>query len=291
MRNAFVRNSKNLIDADILVGFGAEKVGENEYYFEYASVSRGKHIWDNTEHYQGQVTISCDVEYVNNSTSLVGVIFEFHYTDGTISSLVRFPTVNAGYQKYVDVSTANKVVDYIACSYQTGSAKSYFTNIMLNKGTKALPYAPPHKISQVKALAVARNPANLFDVSKIPTKGTVTNNGDGTLTLSIYSNTTSVKLRDCCPDLQSGKEYWLNIKSPAAFARQIYLYGVNIAWAFDTKKTITDAMLDSILILYGYHNSESQFGQPCVISEIIISETTAEPYFKIRKFKIDCKEV
>lgn len=163
MRNAFVRNSKNLIDADILVSFGAEKVGENEYYVARPSELLNKRVWENTENYAGQLVFSFEVSHIqedaNNTNN--GSTFRLYYTDGTRSPHGVIPN-NSGYGKLQIVSTAGKVVSYIDCSYGTGSTKSYLKNIMLNKGTKALPYAPPHRISQVKALAVARNPANLI---------------------------------------------------------------------------------------------------------------------------------
>lgn len=135
------RNPANLIPEDMFVTLGAEKVGENEYYFALASQFIGIKIWENNENYDGQLLLSYEASYIqedaNNKNN--GVIFQLYYTDGSLSQSGIIPN-NSGYGKIQIISHPNKVVSYLLLTYATGSTKSYLKNIVLNKGTTEEPY-------------------------------------------------------------------------------------------------------------------------------------------------------
>lgn len=124
----------------------------------------------------------------------------------------------------------------------------------------------------------------LFNISKVKTqwyneKG-LKNNGDGTLTVSTSSGDSTVtgsspnNLSDYCPTLQVGDEVYLKATSTGS-QKIIYLVGANTTWAFGTKRTITQAMLDSKVYWYasGINTTET-------ISDIMCSTelTDYEPY-------------
>ena len=134
--------SKNLFDEEKLVEVGAVKLSSGEYYFKYASTPFQKHIWDNTENYQGQLTIALDISYISPSSTEKGVTFKFNYTDGTVSGFSGNVAVNSGYQKMIMTSTSNKIVSYIDCSYGTATTQTYIKNFQLEYGTTATEYEP-----------------------------------------------------------------------------------------------------------------------------------------------------
>lgn len=138
-----IGRSKNLVNEDILVEYGAEKLASGEYYFKYASTPYKKVIWENTENYQGFVFVCYDVSYVQTTTAVdTGVTFNIYYTDGTNSGWQNQISVNTGYHRAVAISKAGKIVSHVQCDYGTGTCQTYLKNIMLNYGDTALPYQP-----------------------------------------------------------------------------------------------------------------------------------------------------
>ena len=121
--------------------------------------------------------------------------------------------------------------------------------------------------------------ANLFDISKVITNsGLLTNNGDGTLTVTPGSGDSAVSgkaprtLRDYCPELISGKTYRLSANTTGT-AKQIYLWGVNNVWRYGRSRTITDADLESEILFYA-----SGVNSEAVISDIMITEVEDADY-------------
>lgn len=125
---------------------------------------------------------------------------------------------------------------------------------------------------------------NLFDIYKITTIGAITNNGDGTITITnSYSTSTNKKLSTLAPDLKVGDTYILNFETTGT-NKFIYLFGANENWSVGTTKIITQAYLDSYVFVYGNNN------ETIIISGIKIAKgTEATPYspYNYGSFTID----
>lgn len=121
--------------------------------------------------------------------------------------------------------------------------------------------------------------ANLFDITKVITySGLLTNNGDGTLTVTPNPGSAGVcgevpnTLRDFCPELISGKTYHLSADTTGTM-KYIYLLGTNIVWYFGRQRTITDTDLESTVYFYA-----SGINTEAVISDIMITEVEGADY-------------
>ena len=92
---------------------------------------------------------------------------------------------------------------------------------------------------------------NLFNISKIENNYQITNNGDGSLTISTRSGTSAAQtrktLRELCDGITPGT-YTINAESTGS--DKIVYTKVIGRWAFGTSKTLTDEMLDSELYFY-----------------------------------------
>ena len=90
-----------------------------------------------------------------------------------------------------------------------------------------------------------------------------------------YTNTTK-KLSELCPTLAVGDVVYLffDTTSSATQKDNIYIQGTstNLYWERGTSKTITQAMLDSIVILYGGHD------ETAVISSFMVTATNNSTY-------------
>lgn len=117
---------------------------------------------------------------------------------------------------------------------------------------------------------VFRYGKNLFDVSKITNIANLTNNGDGTLTISANAlyGTTKETLTQVCPILKTGDNIVFSFSSPGR--QDIYLQKSRRVFMNNLKYTITQDDLDSQITFYGYQSSDTEYGQPCLISNIQI---------------------
>ena len=117
---------------------------------------------------------------------------------------------------------------------------------------------------------VFRYGKNLFDVSKITNIANLTNNGDGTLTISANAlyGTTKETLTQVCPILKTGDNIVFSFSSPGR--QNIYLQKSRRVFTNNLKYTITQDDLDSQITFYGYQSSDTEYGQPCLISNIQI---------------------
>ena len=111
---------------------------------------------------------------------------------------------------------------------------------------------------------------NLFDVSKITNIDNLTNNGDGTLTISANApyGTTRETLTQVCPILKTGDNIVFSFSSPGR--QHIYLQKSQRVFMNNSKYTITQDDLDGQITFYGYQSSDTEYGQPCLISNIQI---------------------
>lgn len=107
-----------------------------------------------------QYTIS---GYTKEDNASHGGRLKIFYTDNTFEEcLINYQTSYV-YRTYT--SQANKTINYIGYSYETGDYYSYYKNLMINEGTIALPYqAYEGKTIHEKDLG---NYTNIYNVSKL----------------------------------------------------------------------------------------------------------------------------
>ena len=133
-------------------------------------------------------------------------------------------------------------------------------------------------ISGYDSVTVNVRGKNLFNISKIETDDYITNNGDGSLTVTteVDSNGVSSRktLRELCENIVPGL-YTLNAESTGS-EKWVYTSATDI-WYYGTSKTLTDEMLDSTLYLYA-----SGVNTTATISNIQVelgsTPTPYEPY-------------
>lgn len=160
--------------------------------------------------------------------------------------------------------------------------------VMLCKHTETnLPYEPytggkpsPSPEYAQNTYSTGKKGKNLFDISKlksgmIPTENI--NTEESTITLPVGGVIYFNKLKDVCTDLKVGDEVYLFAKSTGTKAF-VGFYHETIStslWSFNTKRIVTDEMLNSALLLY------SDSDKSVVVSDIMITKVndkTYEPY-------------
>lgn len=121
-----------------------------------------------------------------------------------------------------------------------------------------------------------RSGKNLFDASKITNESIVVSDNGKTITMPIVTSgnghtQTGNTLSQLCPNLQVGDEVYLyfNRNLGLKYNNMIYLSEANVSWYQETKKTITQTMLDSKLGLYSnrYINGETE---QCILTDFRI---------------------
>ena len=130
-------------------------------------------------------------------------------------------------------------------------------------------------INNVEGNVVAKGSSkNLFDINNIPNTTYQTVSNDTLIISGENYSSTRKKLSELAPSLQIGKTYCLNFESTAKDHNTvIYLSGENNTWTKNTSKTITQVMLDSIVVFYGGDTMSA------IISNIQLEEgTTATSY-------------
>lgn len=130
-------------------------------------------------------------------------------------------------------------------------------------------------------LGIRVHSKNLFDISKITNTSDATNNGDGTITIAanIYYCRLGQTLREVCPTLKSGDIATISFKTDSSKTQYMYFHGLQGTWHVGHYLTLTDAILDSYVSMYGYADNDPLYGQENTISEIQIElGKTMTPY-------------
>lgn len=120
---------------------------------------------------------------------------------------------------------------------------------------------------------------NKFDVSKmVNTSGITINNG--VISVTGNAKNSGKKLSELA-DLTVGETYILTANTTGT-ENIIYLYGTgaNVSWAFGTSKTITQEMLDALVMFYGGANTTSQISN-FMIRLASVTDATYAPYSNI----------
>ena len=121
---------------------------------------------------------------------------------------------------------------------------------------------------------------NRFDISKVINGSYVTNNGDGTITVTTSESSSAVPIeavlfKDLAPEVKAGKTYTITANSTGEHKR--VWFNTNDTWNFGEAKVVTEEMLKSPIFMYASGNSTT-----AVISNIQIEEgdtaTEYEPY-------------
>ena len=226
-------------------------------------------------------------------------------TDVQVGSLAalygEFNTANIHAVKYNATELTFNSGDYTTLYMQVYQPEnSGGIKVMLNAGSTALPWEPytggapspspdyPQEVvsagswneeAQKWEYEISVGGAQLFDISKVITEeGVVINNGDGTLTVktAVDSNGVAAKsphrLRDYCPDIVSGKTYYLYADSTGS-EKVIYFGKSKFMWDFGSSRIITDDDLDSIVYFYA-----SGISTEATVSNIMITEVSNAPY-------------
>lgn len=123
---------------------------------------------------------------------------------------------------------------------------------------------------------------NCFDISKIETNASLTNNGDGTLTVRHASDTEHILFRDVAPNIKVGEMYVLNADSTGA-DKYVFLRESSTFLYFGNPFTVTEAMMNSQICFYASYNTNG--GSPsdtAIVSNIRINKGNEdkgyEPY-------------
>ena len=106
-------------------------------------------------------------------------------------------------------------------------------------------------ISGYDSVTVNKRGKNLFNISKIENNDYITNNGDGSLTVTTEDDSNGVSsgktLRELCGNIVPGL-YTLSAESTGT-EKWVYTAATDV-WYYGTSKTLTDEMLNSTLYLY-----------------------------------------
>ncbi len=121
-----------------------------------------------------------------------------------------------------------------------------------------------------------RSGKNLFNIDNITSGSVITNNNDGTITVSSYGAGTGKTLQQLCPEMSVGDTITFSMTKTGY--KQIYLTD-GTYWSSGTSKTVTQAMLDAKVIFYTDVNDKTT---PVVVSNIQFEKGTSvteyEPY-------------
>lgn len=121
-----------------------------------------------------------------------------------------------------------------------------------------------------------RSGKNLFDASKISNSKIIVSDNGKTITMPIFttgngSETSGSTLKRLCPNLSIGDVVFLKFDRNLGITYNnfIYLTKTQEQWANGSSKTITQEMLDSVVILYGNRYTSGETGQ-CILTNFRI---------------------
>lgn len=257
-------NNVHPIEHKVEVGLGSKNlfneaeanITKNEDYF-----SSNANYWESpclTISVESGATYTATVEYHTPNTTNFNAIIAFSistektYTTAAKSLMLRTKTENSttSFTKTVSTFTIPDGVEEIY--FIANNDETYFKNMQIEKSATATAYSPfVADFSDCKVKAIGNN---LFDISKVPNTAVITNNGDGSITISgTYSARTGKTLGELCPTLKVGDTVIFQIVTTGNSL--IYLAGSGYTWNNGASKTITEADLNSIVTLYGKSDS------------------------------------
>ena len=131
----------------------------------------------------------------------------------------------------------------------------------------------------LSTVSVSRYGKNLFDMSQVNHPKLIYND-DNSITIvgGIYGVYTGKTLKEYCPLLKVGDVCTLSAVSNGA--QFIRLHEASIAWNFGKTNTITQAMLNSKVYLYGISSTDPNAGTDIIIKNIQLELGTTATYFE-----------
>ena len=211
------------------------------------------------------LTFSCNFTASGNANTSVTI----YDNDGNELTRSTNTTATSGSIKLTFTTTTSA----IKISFSANSSGSQitntatFTNLMVERGSSATTYYPYQELNEV----MPKN-KNLFNYDVYDNQCstmTKTSSINGfTITASQYANSSGIKLKDFCPQMEVGKTYFLSGISTSPNAKYIY---VGEVWNYGSSKTITQSMLDTVVGFYGRYPQGSGSGT-ITISNIQIEE-------------------
>ena len=280
----------NLCPITGYTGVNAYRTGKNLFDVDGATVNQNKYVLDTT----GELSASNYNDAVENIYVPGGTACTFSVTQETANGKIRVAqfdasgtflhydeAVPATGQKYAVLTiTTENTCDHVSISLQkSGSgARANFATLQIELGSTATDYTPYS--GNTYSVVFPALGKNLFNISKQTDYSKLTrsvvNNGDGSITVTLDANTSvgNITLREFVggQDLV-GKVCRLNATSTGS-NKFIYLYGKNETWMFGNVQTITEEMLDSIVLWYASGANTS-----ATISEVMFTVgSSAEAY-------------
>jgi len=129
------RTGKNLFDPQIFADNGGSLQADGSYYFASPNDLYGKYLWDNVNGYDGQLSLTWIKKDDLSATSATAYPVVY-YSDGTFANVpVSLSTQNFSTATFI--TSANKVVDHITCSYGTNKPGWYKLQIELGSSATA----------------------------------------------------------------------------------------------------------------------------------------------------------
>lgn len=162
----------NLFDADsIMEEQGWTKQTNGSYYISTNNLIYQKKVWENTENYTGQIRVDYKVKYsISSQHALQGAFLNFYYKDGTNSS-ITLSGYSTSYQPAVsgNISTKDKIVDYISWTFGSGSNSTWIKDLMISKDLSNKDYEP-YRTSKYK-IPITVNTKNLISTDSLDLNG------------------------------------------------------------------------------------------------------------------------
>jgi hypothetical protein len=151
-----------------------------------------------------------------------------------------------------------------------------YENVQISEGSSALPWEPysggvaspspdwPQGLDSIDDTTVDICGGNLFNFKGITATDSITVNPDGTLTVAVYAAPTGKTLKQLAPSLKVGSRYKLTMDTEST-NNFIYLLDVKSTWDKGATITMTDAILNSKVYIYGVNGDA-----PTIIRNIAI---------------------
>jgi len=124
------RTGKNLFDARIFAEYGGVLQTDGSYYFASPNHLYMQHLWDNVNRYDGQLALTWIKKDDTTATSVTAYPIVY-YTDGTIENVPVSLSTQA-FSTATLITSANRVVNYVTCSYGTNKPGWYKLQIELS---------------------------------------------------------------------------------------------------------------------------------------------------------------
>ena len=222
----------------------------------HIQTSTGEILYNQSNNYYLVAEVEPNTEY-SLSGYTKSAIYEFDDNFNYVQSLVKKD--NSSSISFKTSEKAKYILTYIYNRAQSTTQQPYTLEEIKNMdqleiGGTATNYVPYGKYG----ITLKISGKNKFNINNVKSSTYVTNNNDGTLTVTPpNASTTGVTaakpntLKDYAPDLEVGKTYILTGNSTISKKNYIYLNNSKTTWNFGTTRLITEEDLGSSVYWYG----------------------------------------